>query len=111
MSDPQQIEKDLREYLDKEPNLSRADRLVYLQTIFHKHLEIGKLEHLVTSQDLLLIFSDATRNYVRMKVPTKVGNKVLEQHQSVHIAVLESFIGYLNRMKLLRKLVNFDYKD
>lgn len=111
MSDPQQIEKDLREYLDKEPNLSRTDRLSYLQTIFHKHLEIDKLDHIVTSQDLFIIFSDATKNYIKTKLPLVVGKKTLEPSQSVHMAVMESFIMYLNRMKLLRKLVRFDYKE
>lgn len=111
MSDPQQIEKDLREYIEKEPNLSRNDRLSYLKTIFNKHLELDKLEHLVTSQDLFIIFSDATKHYIKTKLPLKVGKKVLEPHESVHMAVMESFIMYLNRMKLLRKLVNFDYKE
>ena len=111
MSDPAQIEKDLREYLEKEPNLSRQDRLSYLQTIFHKYLEINKLEHNITSQDLFLIFSEAKTQYVKMKTPTKVSRKVLDPTESVHMAVLEAFLLYLGRTKLLRRLVKFDYKD
>jgi hypothetical protein len=111
MSDPQQIEKDLREYLEKEPNLSRQDRLSYLQTIFHKYLEINKLEHNITSQDLFLIFSEARTHYTKMKTPTKVGRKVLDPAESVHMAVMEAFLLYLGRTKLLNRLVKFDYKD
>lgn len=111
MSDPQQIEKDLREYLAKEPNLNREDRLTYLQTIFHKHLEVGKLDHLVNSQDLFLIFSDAKMRYGKTKFPVNVGKKQLDHTEGVHMVVLEVFIGYLNRMKLLKKLVKFDYRE
>jgi PhoPQ-activated pathogenicity-related protein len=111
MSDPQQIEKDLREYLEKEPNLSRQDRIVYLQTIFHKHLEINKLEHLITKQDLFLIFSEASTHYTKMKTPVFVSKKALDPHESVHMAIMESFLSYLGRTKLLRKLVKFDYRE
>jgi hypothetical protein len=111
MSDPVAIEKDLREYLEKEPNLSRQDRLAYLQTIFHKHLEINKLEHNITSKDLFLIFSDARTHYTKMRTPVRVSKKELDPTESVHMAVLEAFLLYLGRTKLLRKLVKFDYRD
>jgi len=111
MSDPQQIEKDLREYLEKEPNLSRADRLTYLQTIFHKHLEINKLDHVISQNDVFLIMADARQQYIRLKTPVKIGKKVLEPEEAVHIAVIEAFLLYLGRTKLLRKLVKFDYRD
>jgi hypothetical protein len=111
MSDPQQIEKDLREYLEKEPNLSRQDRLAFLQTIFHKHLEINKLEHLVTQQDIFLIFSDAMKHYTKLKTPVRIGKKELDPNEAVHIALLEAFLLYLGRTKLLRKLVKFDYRE
>lgn len=111
MSDPAQIEKDLREYLDKEPNLSRQDRLAYLQTIFHKYLEINKLEHNITSKDLFLIFSDAKTHYTKMKTPVKVSQKVLDPAEAVHMAVMEALLLHLGGKKLLRRLVKFDYKD
>lgn len=111
MSDPQQIEKDLREYLEKEPNLSRQDRLSYLQTIFHKHLEITKLDHLITKADLFLIFSDARKHMVEMKTPVYVSKVALDQKEAVHMAIMEAFLLYLGRTKLLKKLVKFDYRQ
>jgi len=111
MSDPQQIEKDIREYLEKEPNLSRADRFSYLQTIFHKHLEINKLDHVITQGDVFLILADARQQYIKLKTPVKIGRKVLDSDQAIHIAVIEAFLLYLGRTKLLRKLVKFDYRD
>jgi hypothetical protein len=110
MSDPEIIERDLREYLDKEPNLSRADRLSFLKTIFHKHLGIDSLKHVVTYDDLFILFSEASKYLVRTKLPVQIGNKVLETNESIHLFVMEVFIHYLNRMNLLRKNVTFDYK-
>lgn len=111
MSDPDQIEKDLREYLAKEPNLTREDRITYLKTIFHKHLEITKLEHLVPHKDLFLIFAESRKQYLSLKAPTYVSKKILDHQETVYVAVLESFILYLNRSKLLKKLVKFDFRD
>jgi hypothetical protein len=111
MSDPQQIERDIRDYLEKEPNLSRTDRFSYLQTIFHKHLEVNKLEHLVTHADLFLIFSDAKNHHIKTKLPTFVSKKALDQNDSVHVSIIEGFLLYLGRMKLLRKVVKFDYRQ
>jgi hypothetical protein len=111
MSDAQQIESDLRDYLDKEPNLSRVDRFKYLEAIFHKHLELNKLEHLITYKDLFVLFSEATTIMTKIRFPVRITGKELETKESVHIAIMEAFILYLNRMKLLKKLVKFDYKD
>lgn len=111
MSDPDQIEKDLREYLEKEPNLSRGDRLTYLKTIFHKHLEINKLEHLITYQDVFLILGEARQQFIRLKTPVNITRKILDSHEAVHIALMEAFILHLNSKKLLRKLIKFDFRD
>lgn len=111
MSDPESIERDLREYLAKEPNLSRQDRLLFLKTVFHKHLEINNLEHKVTYNDLFLLFGEAKSNYVKTRLPMFIGTKKMDGTETVYVCVLEAFIGYLNRMKLLRKNIKFDYKQ
>ena len=111
MSDPQQIEKDLREYLEQEANLSKADKLKFLQTIFHKHLEINNLEHLVNYKDVFHIFQDARMYMVKTRFPVRITRKELETSEVAHIAIMEAFVLYLNRMHLLKKLVKFDYKD
>jgi hypothetical protein len=111
MSDTEHIKKDLVEYLDKEPNLRRDDRLSYLQTIFHKHLEIKKLEHLVTHKDLFIIFSEAKKQYIKLKTPLQVSAKELEPSEVIHMAVIEAFLLYLGRFKLLNKFIRIDYRD
>lgn len=111
MSDPQQIEKDLREYLEKEPNLRKEDRLAYLKTIFHKHLEINKLEHIVNSRDLFQIVGYAKTFLTNVKLPMRISKKQLETTEATHVAMIESFIAYLNKNNLLKKLVKFDFTD
>lgn len=105
------IEKDLREYLEKEPNLSRNDRLSYLKTIFDKHLEVNKLDHLIPANDLWIILSDAKSQYTRMKFPVNISKKIIDGEGQKQIALMEAFLLYLNRMKLLKKLVKFDHRD
>ena len=111
MSDAEQLDKDLREYLVKEPNMRRADRLVYLQILMRKHLEFSKLEHVVNSGDLFEILSVAKNNYTRMPNPVMITTKQAAPGELIHISVIESFISYLNKMNLLKKLVKFDYTD
>lgn len=111
MSDSDQLDRDLREYLEKEPNLSRADRLSYLKNTFNKHMEMTKLEHVVNYKDVFNIFSEARHFLVTHRMPVFITKKQMETSETAHIAIMEAFIGYLNRMQLLKKLVKFDYKD
>jgi len=111
MSDPQQIEKDLREYLQKEPNLRRDDRLTYLITIFNKHLDMNKLDHVVNYKDLLHIISFAKSLMGSMKLPVRITNKQLETSEATHVALIDSFVSYLNRNNLSKKSIKFDHTD
>lgn len=111
MSDPQQIEKDLREYLAQEPNLRNADKLRYLQAIFEKYLEISKLEHVVNKGDLYEITSMAKNRFSNQKLPMFITRKAVEPEEFRNIAVMEAFINYLNGRHLLKRLIKFDYTD
>lgn len=111
MSDPKQIEQELREYLEKEPNLNRADRLAFLQTIFNKHLEVTKLEHVVTYRDFFNIVSEAKRGYTKVQLPITLSRKEVAPNDTAHVVMIESFISYLSKMNLLKKVVKFDRTD
>lgn len=109
MSDPQQLDRELREYLEKEPNLRRDERLAYLNAIVQKHLEMSKLEHLINKRDLFDILSGAKSAYSNFSLPISVSGRQVEPGEAPNVAVVESFISYLNRMNLLKKTVKFDY--
>lgn len=111
MSDLQQLERELQEYLNKEPNLRRGDRLEYLRTIFSKHLEINKLEHVINSADLYNIISGAKSSYNKAKLPMRITNRQVDTSELPHVALIESFIGYLTNMHLVKKFIKFDYTD
>jgi len=111
MSNPQQIEKDLREYLAQEPNLRNADKLKYLQAIFEKHLEITKLEHMINKNDLYEIVSMAKNQFSNQKLPVFITGKAIDLEGCKNIAIMEAFINYLNNKHLLKKLVKFEYTD
>lgn len=111
MSDPRDVEREIREYLEIEPNLRREDRLNYLKALFNKHLEVRKLDHMVNSSDLFEIFSGAKAFYTNKRMPVRVTKKQLDSNEAAHISVIESFISYLNRLHLLKKVVKFDYTD
>lgn len=111
MSDPQQIERDLKEYLEKEPNLRREDRFKYLKAIFDKHFEIHSMDHVVNAGDLFEMLHSAKSGYANHKAPMFISRKRIEANEVGHVSVIESFITYLNKNKLLRKLVKFDYTE
>lgn len=111
MSDPQQIEKDLKDYLEKEPNLRREDRFNFLKAIFDKHFEIHKMEHVINAGDLFEMLSSAKGGYANHRAPMFISRKRIESSESVHVSVIESFITYLNKNKLLRKFIKFDYTE
>lgn len=111
MSDPQQVEKDLREYLEQESNLRREDRLKYLKAIFDKYLTLTKLDHMITRHDLLGIISGAMSSYSKLSLPVSVSNKKIDNSELTSLAMVESITGYLNKNHLLKKLVKLDYTD
>lgn len=111
MSQLEEIEKELREYIEKEPNMRRQDRVAYLIAIFNKHLEIRNLEHVVNYRDYFNILSRAKTLYTKISLPVRLSRKELEPNDSVHITTMESFVMYLNEKNLLKKLVKFDYTE
>jgi len=109
MSNIQQLDTELKEYLEKEPNLRREDRLSYLRAIMGKHLEMSKLEHVVNNYDLFSIISGAKTAYSRLNLPIKITKKQVDSSDVPSVAMVESVISYMNKNNLLKKLVKFDY--
>lgn len=111
MSDPDQIEKDLKDYLNKEQNLRKEDRYEFLKAIFDKHFSINKLEHRMHYYDIQETIHYAKKCYVDQKVPMFISGKKIDAHELPNIALFESLISYLNSNHLLKKLVKFDYTE
>lgn len=111
MSNPEQIEQELRAYLEKEPNLRREERLKYLLAIFNKHMEFKVLEHSINAYDTIEIINFSKVVSANQKLPMNVTKRRMDNSETPHIALMEALISYLNRHHLLRKFVKFDYTE
>jgi hypothetical protein len=110
MADAKQIEQELREYLEKEDHLRKSDKLPYLMAIINKHFEIDKLDHMVNHYDLMAVISNAKSNYAGSTMPMYVSRKEVHNSEINHVLIIEAFVGYLNKNKLLKRLVKFDFR-
>lgn len=111
MSNLDQLDRELREYLEMESNLRRGDRLALLKGIFSRHLEFNEYEHLVTSKDLFNILSDAKNIFTKIRLPVSVSRKQIEAQEAPNVAIIEAFVLYLNKMSLVKRLIKFDYTE
>lgn len=111
MSNSEQLDRELREYLEKEPNLARNERLLFLRSIFNKHLEFNKLEHVITSNDFFNLINNSKVEYAKLKLPVKISKRQVDSSEAPHVAMMNSVLSYLNQNDLLRRLVRFDDRD
>jgi hypothetical protein len=109
MADPKQIEQELREYLEREPNLRRDDRIVYLMNIINKHFEIDRIDHMVSYSDFSDMVSRAKASFATKPLPLRISNRQVDPSEVSHVLVIEALVGYLNKNRLLKRLVKFDY--
>ena len=109
MADPKQIELEFREFLEKDENMRKSDRLTGLMAIVNKHFEIDKIEHMINGRDLYTVINGAKGSYATATMPMYVSKKELHSTEVNYVLVLENFISYLNRNSLLKRLVKFDY--
>lgn len=109
MANPEQIEQELRAYLAEERNLSNSDRLKYLMAIFNKHFGLDQTEHLLNDHDLHDIVSYAKGSYARTTLPMRISKKEVYSGDVNFVLMIEAVICHLNKNKLIKKLIKFDY--
>jgi hypothetical protein len=108
MADPNQVENEFRMYLEIEPNLNREDRLVYLKSIANRHFGLDNLDHVITYGNFADLIGEAKKEYPKTSFPVTISRKEISSTEINYMLVLEAFASYLNRMKLLKKLVKFE---
>lgn len=109
MANMESIETELRQYLEDAPNLDRQDRFTHLMAIFKKHFEMEKTNHLLTMGDFHEIVSQAKSDYVKTSLPIYITRREVYPSEVAHVLLIESLIGYLNKSKVLKRLVKIDY--
>lgn len=111
MSNKDSVDKDLQEYLAQADNLKNADKLNYLRALFDKHFIFNKLDHSIIRHDLYSIASAAKGQFSNQRARPHISGKQVDSSELTTIAVIEAFIGYLNRNELLKRHVSLDYTD
>lgn len=109
MADPAEIEQELLQYLEKEPNLRRSDRIKYLMAIINKHYAQDRVEHSVNHYDFQLMLSNAKVQFTQVALPMEISRREVHSQEAVYVLMMEAFIGYLNSKNLLKRLVRFDH--
>lgn len=109
MSDPKEIDTDLRDFLSKLPNLRNEDKLNYLRAIFDKHFTFTKLDHMINRGDIREIVSTSKANYVRLSPTTLITGQEIESGEFPAVATIEALLTYLTKNNLLKKLVHVDF--
>lgn len=110
MADPAQIEQEIRAFLNIEDNIRKSDRLPYLMAIINKHYATDQVDHVVIHHDLSAMISYAKSQYATTKLPILISNKQVDGVELNYVLIMEAFVNYLNRNKLLKRLVKFDHK-
>lgn len=110
MADPEQIERELRDYLEADTKMHQDEKLRLLMGIFNKHFGLDEVGHLISSQDISNIVDLAKVQCARASLPLRISNREMDQSYLPHVSVIEAFVVYANKNKLLKKLVNFDYR-
>lgn len=111
MADPTEIERELREYLEKESNMRHSDKLPYLMIIINKHFGLDKIDHMVDYHDLDALINNSKVAYVDTKMPISISCRELSTTHSNYVLILEAFVGYLNKNKLIKRLIKFDHRE
>jgi hypothetical protein len=109
MADPAHIEEELKQFLDIEEKIRKVDRLPYLMAIVNKHFGLDKIDHIATHRDLEEVISVAKAEWPHTVAPMNISGKEVTGPAINYVLVLEAFVGYLNRNKLLKRLVKFDH--
>lgn len=110
MADLDQIEQELRHYLQGDERLSKQDKLIQLRAIFDKHFASERTEHLILFSDLKEMIDSAKMLYSSTSLPVKISKKEVTGNDINYVFILEAFIGYLNKHKLLKRMIDFDNK-
>jgi len=109
MSNKEEVEREILEYLEKADNLHYNDRLRYLKALFDKHFLFTKLDHVMTYHNFHDIVSDAKSRYVNLITPMQISGRNIAGSDLAHVALIEAVIMSLNGAGLLKKLVILDY--
>lgn len=109
MADPEIIERELKKFIEESANLNKQDKYTVLRAIFDKHLAMEKVDFQLTYGDFQEIINIAKANFANSTLPLKISKRDVYHGEAPNVSMVEAVIGFLNKNKLLKRLVKFDY--
>lgn len=109
MANLEQIELELRAFLEEAGHLSKQDQFTHLKAIFDKHFAMEQTEHLMDIGDMRHMVTYAKSQFINTNLPLRISKKEVFPSEVPHVLLIEAVIVYLNRFKLLKRRTSFDY--
>tara|TARA_R100000951_G_scaffold116766_1_gene130586 strand:+ start:24247 stop:24600 length:354 start_codon:yes stop_codon:yes gene_type:complete len=108
-----QIDIDIKRFLDNIENQSQDDKIKSLRTLFDKHLHLHTCDYMMDKHDLQTIIGGAKTLFARETVPIHLGEKkrMVEQSELSNLFVIEATVSHLNKNDCLKRLPKFDKRE
>ena len=102
------VRNELKETLRDIERLPVEYQLKRLMVVFDKHIVLNTLPIKITHYDFTSLVSSAKSKMVELPGNLKISGKEISNNDIRFVAMLESFIGTLNRLECLKKLPRID---
>jgi len=112
MSQLEEIEQDVSDFLSKVDSLSTNDRKQMLMLLFKKHLILNQGDAIISYDDFQYTLNMAKKIYSEEALPIKIQDdkKVLRELSPVeagHYCLMKSVIFLLNKKEAFKKIPTF----
>lgn len=109
----EQIEVDIKRFLENIDSQSRNDKTESLRTLLDKYLHLSTCDYMMDYHDLRSIVSNANSKFQNSSLPIHIGNKKqkVRQEDFGNYCVIEATITHLNKNDCLKKLAKFDKRE
>jgi hypothetical protein len=108
----EQLEVDIKRFLENIENQNENDKLQTLRNLFDKYLHLNTSDYLMDHSDLFSIISSSKKKFSEENVPVKLGSnkRVVNQQDLPNLFIIEATIGHLKKKDCLKKMAKFDKK-
>jgi hypothetical protein len=108
------VHRDVIETIECLESQCHSDRITTLRLLLEKYIHKNRATHLMEYRDLHSIIENSKGILANMSLPKSLGYgsliKEVPQDNLVHLCLVESAIGHLNRIDCFKRVPKFDYK-
>jgi len=108
-----QIEIDIKRFIDNIETQSHEDKIQTLRDLFSKHLHLNTCDYMMDIHDLQSIISRAKGKFASESVPIHLGKKkrIVSQSELPNLFVIEATISHMVKNECLNKIPKFDKRE